>query len=370
MRGKEESIAMRVGVHKIAMNSPNDVSALERLIDDGTVDPNEIVALIGKTEGNGGANDFTRGFATLSFCLLLAPRLGLSADQVARRIAFVWSGGTEGVLSPHATVFTRSAAEPAAGKRLALGIAVTRDFMPEEVGTMAEVREVAAAVRAAQAEAGIVAASDVHYVQVKGPLLTPSAIADADRRGAKLATRDPNGSKAFARGATALGVALGLGEVEETALGDAVIAQRMDLFSKVANTSAGGELRNCEVLLFGNSAKAGGDLRIGHAVLGDVIDADGVRAAVRDAAGDASAIIVPDRIAAIFAKAEAPPGGMLRGRRTTMLSDADIHYERHARAALGAVIASVTGDAAIFVSGGTEHQCQPGEAPIAAIVRV
>lgn len=27
-------------------------------------------------------------------------------------------------------------------------------------------------------------------------------------------------------------------------------------------------------------------------------------------------------------------------------------------------------DPAIFVSGGTEHQCAPGEAPIAAIVRV
>jgi cyanuric acid amidohydrolase len=53
-----------------------------------------------------------------------------------------------------------------------------------------------------------------------------------------------------------------------------------------------------------------------------------------------------------------------------MLSDADINYERHARAALGAVIASVTFDSAIFVSGGTEHQCKPGEAPIAAIVSV
>jgi cyanuric acid amidohydrolase len=52
-----------------------------------------------------------------------------------------------------------------------------------------------------------------------------------------------------------------------------------------------------------------------------------------------------------------------------MLSDADINYERHARAALGAVIASITNDPAIFVSGGTEHQCGPGAAPIAAIVR-
>ncbi len=360
---------MRVGVHKVAMNSPSDVSGLEKLIGAGAIDPREIVAVIGKTEGNGGANDFTRGFATLSFSLALARRLDVSPEEVAKRIAFVWSGGTEGVLSPHATVFTRSQAEPACAKRLALGIAVTRDFAPEEVGTLVQVREVAAAVGRAQAEAGVGAAADVHYVQVKGPLLTPAAVSDADRRGAKLVTRDPNGSKPYARGATALGVALALGEVAEASLSDEVIARRMDLFSMVANTSAGGELRNCEVLLFGNSEKAGGDLRIGHAVLRDVIDAEGVRSAVRDALGDPAASVDPDRILAIFAKAEAPPDGMVRNRRTTMLSDADINYERHARAALGAVIASVTGDSAIFVSGGTEHQCRPGEAPIAAIVR-
>ncbi len=361
---------MKVGVHKLPMNSPNDVSALERLIDHGEVNPAEIVALIGKTEGNGGANDFTRGFATLSYSIALAKRLGVSPEEVLKLVAFVWSGGTEGVLSPHATLFTRSPSEKAYGNRLAVGVAVTRDFAPEEVGTMAGVREVAAAVARAQAEAGISNAADVHYVQVKGPLLTPAAIADADRRGAKLVTRDPNGSKAFARGATALGVALGLGEVKESDLSDAVIAQRMDLFSSVANTSAGGELKNCEILLFGNSETAGGDLRIGHAILADVADADAVRAAARDAIGDSKAEIEPERIVAIFAKAEAPPNGMLRGRRTTMLSDADINYERHARAALGAVVTSVTGDAAIFVSGGTEHQCKPGEAPIAAIVRV
>jgi cyanuric acid amidohydrolase len=361
---------MRVGVHKLAMNSPSDVSALERLIDAGVVDPTEIVALIGKTEGNGGANDFTRGFATQSFTLAIAKRLKVSPEETAKRVAFVWSGGTEGVLSPHATLFTKSSAAPQGdGKRLAIGVAVTRDFAPEEVGTMSEVREVADAVRRAQAEAQIADARDVHYVQVKGPLLTPAAVADADRRGAKLVTRDPNGSKPFARGATALGVALALGEVSEAELGDAAIAQRLDLYSSVANTSAGGELRNCEVLLFGNSERAGGDLRIGHAILSDVVDAEAVRNAARNASGD-DAAIDPERIVAIFAKAEAPPSGMLRGRRTTMLSDADINYERHARAALGAVITSVTGDAAIFVSGGTEHQCKPGEAPIAAIVRV
>lgn len=361
---------MRVGVYKVQMGNPGDVSDLERQIAVGEINPAEIVALIGKTEGNGGANDFTRGFATQSFSLLLSRHLGISPEEVTRRVAFVWSGGTEGVLSPHATVFTRSDGLPAAGKRLAIGIAVTRDFAPEEVGTMIEVREVAAAVRKALAEAEIDDPLDVHYVQVKGPLLTPSAVQDADRRGVTLVTRDPNGSKPFARGATALGVAIALGEVDETGLTDGAITQRTDLYSSVANTSAGGELRNCEILLFGNSAKSGGDLRIGHGILRDVIDTDGVRQAVRNALDDPDAPIEVERIRAVFAKAEAPVGGMLRGYRTTMLSDADINYERHARAALGAVIASVTGDSRIFVSGGTEHQCQPGEAPISVIVRV
>ena len=365
---------MKVGVHKVAMAAPNDVSELAALIAERVIDPTKIVALIGKTEGNGGANDFTRGYATLSYQLLLAPMLGITPDEVGRRIAFVWSGGTEGVLSPHATIFTRElggAASPG-DKRLALGIAMTRDILPEEVGTMIQVREVAGALRAALAEAGIKDPDDVHYVQVKGPLLTPGSIADADRRGAVPVTRDPNGSKPHARGATALGVALALGEVAEEELSDAAIARRFDLFTTVASTSAGGELTKCEILLFGNAPGAGGEFRIGHAILKDAIDADGVHAALASAGLPAGSLdeAARGRVAAVFAKAEASPTGRIRGRRNTMLSDADINYERHARAALGAVIASVTGDPAIFVSGGTEHQCAPGEAPIAAIVRV
>ena len=363
---------MKIGVYKVAMASPSDVSELTQLIDSHEIDPAEIVALIGKTEGNGGANDFTRGFATLSYQLMLASRLGLSPKEVGERIAFVWSGGTEGVLSPHATVFTRSAKSGEAnGPRLALGIDATRNILPEEVGTMIQVREVADAVRRCLKQAGINEPKDVHYVQVKGPLLTPASIADADARQKKLVTRDPNGSKPYARGATALGVALGLREVKEEDLSDEVIARRLDIFSSVASTSAGGELKNCEVLLFGNSPTATSEYRIGHAVLRDAIDADGIRAALSDAGLSGSISPVESkRIAAVFAKADASPNGLVRGRRTTMLSDADINYERHARAALGAVIASITNDPAIFVSGGTEHQCAPGAAPIAAVVHV
>lgn len=364
---------MRVGVHKVAMAAPNDVSELGALIDKGEVNPAEIVALIGKTEGNGGANDFTRGYATLSYQILLSRHLGISPEEVGERIAFVWSGGTEGVLSPHSTVFTRSEDGEAAGEpRLAIGIAVTGTIPPEQVGTITQIRAVADATRAALAQAGIRNPADVHYVQVKGPLLTPASIADADRRGAKLVTRDPNGSKPYARGATALGVALALGEVAEADLSADDIARRLDLFSSVASTSAGGELTNCEVLLFGNSPESSSAFRIGHGVLKDAIDAEGVRDALRSAGlvfDGAPSETEAARVVSVFAKAEASPTGRIRGRRNTMLSDADINYERHARAAVGAVIASITGDPAIFVSGGTEHQCAPGAAPIAAIVR-
>src|ERR1700759_5493727 len=128
---------MKVGVHKVAMASPSDVSELARKMDEKEIDPAEIVALIGKTEGNGGANDFTRGFATLSYQMLLGRHLSASPEEIGKRVAFVWSGGTEGVLSPHATVFTRTAAKgKASGPRLAMAIEVTRDILTEEVGTM------------------------------------------------------------------------------------------------------------------------------------------------------------------------------------------------------------------------------------------
>ena len=145
----------------------------------------------------------------------------------------------------------------------------------------------------------------------------------------------------------------------------------MDLFSTVANTSAGGELQaiarsSCSAIRRRRAEICGS----ATPCFATSSTPTPCAPPARDAIGDPKAAVEPARIVAIFAKAEAPPNGMLRGRRTTMLSDADINYERHARAALGAVIASVTGDAAIFVSGGTEHQCKPGEAPIAAIVRV
>src|SRR5258705_2448289 len=98
---------MNIGVWKVAMASPNDVSELAKLIDSGQIDPASIVALIGKTEGNGGANDFTRGYSTLSDQLLLARHLKTTPEASAKRGLVVWSGGNQDVQSSPATVFAR-----------------------------------------------------------------------------------------------------------------------------------------------------------------------------------------------------------------------------------------------------------------------
>ncbi len=76
-------------VFRLSMASPNDVSALRQLFDSGDLDPTHVVAVVGKTEGNGGVNDFTRGYFTQSLMLLLAERLGISADAVAARVPCV-----------------------------------------------------------------------------------------------------------------------------------------------------------------------------------------------------------------------------------------------------------------------------------------
>lgn len=383
--------SMIVELHTLSMADPADVSGLAKLIERGTVDPSTVVASIGKTEGNGGANDFTRALATRAVADLLGSHLGLSRPEVEERVALVWSGGCEGVLSPHMTVVCRTRNQPddtsrdhggssrgspgaasTSHGRLAVSVQRTRRIAPEEVGRRPEIEEVAEAVRRACAELNV-SPTDVHYVQVKGPLLTPSALADASRRGVSVATEDPNRSKAYARGATALGVALGLGEVAEDGLDDTMVAVHLEQWSAVASTSAGGELTACEVVLFANSATATGRLRIGHGLLRDPVDVEGVRSALRSAGLPVTGDPTEEqrrRIKAVFAKAEAPLGGYVFGQRTTMLSDADINYERHARAAVGAVIASQTGDPRIFVSGGTEHQAPPGQAPIAAVVDV
>ncbi len=71
-----------------------------------------------------------------------------------------------------------------------------------------------------------------------------------------------------------------------------------------------------------------------------------------------------------FAKAEADPTGTIRGTRHTMNTDSDIHSTRHARAAVGGLVAGLTGDTQVYVSGGAEGQGPPGGGSLCVVYRV
>jgi cyanuric acid amidohydrolase len=358
-------------VVRIATDGPGDVSGVARLIESGRLDPAAIVAVMGKTEGNGCVNDFTRDYASTQLAALLARHLGIDADAVQRRVAFVMSGGTEGVLSPHLTIFSRRLAAgvaPTGPKRLAIGTAFTRDFLPEEIGRAAQIHETAAALRRALADAGIADPKDLHFVQVKCPLLTSTRIAAAHARGAVTATLDTYESMALSRGASAIGVGIATGEIDASAATDAAVLHDGSLASSVASASAGIELLHNVVIAIGMSAHSASPFVVSHAVMRDAIDAGAVRQALDALHLDSRS--ASERIVNVFAKAEASPDGAVRGARHTMLNDSDIHSTRHARAAVGAVIASVVGSTAIYVSGGAEHQGPPGGGPVAVIARV
>lgn len=58
---------MAIVVAKIELKSVMDASGMAACIKAGTFGADEVVAVIGKTEGNGGVNDFTRILADQAF---------------------------------------------------------------------------------------------------------------------------------------------------------------------------------------------------------------------------------------------------------------------------------------------------------------
>ena len=361
-----------IEVRKLPLHSVADASGLEQLIDTGVLAADRVVAVIGKTEGNGGVNDYTRIIADRAFREVLVARGSRSAEQV-RQVPIVWSGGTDGVISPHATVFATVPADAAARTedlRLTVGYAMSEQLLPEDIGRRAMISKVAVAVREAMERAGIDDVADVHYVQTKTPLLTIDTIRDAKRRGETVWTEHTHESMDLSNGCTALGVAVALGEIEMPA--DEAVMHDRDLYSSVASCSSGVELDRAQVVVVGNARGVGGRYRIGHAVMRDALDQDGIWAATKDAGLDLPERPRPGdlggRLVNVFCKCEASQDGEVRGRRNAMLDDSDVHWHRQIKACVGGVAAAVTGDPAVFVSVSAAHQGPDGGGPVAAIV--
>ena len=356
-------------VHRISAAAPDDVSGIEAAIKAGDLDPKGVVAVLGKTEGNGLVNDFARGYASLALSQMFQRHMPKSD---ADKICLVMSGGTEGGMAPHWTVFERGEGNGVAGPALAIGRAHTAALPAEYLGRTGQVEAVAAGVRVAMADAGIESPADVHFVQVKCPLLTVARIAEAAARGADVSTHDTLKSMGLSRAASALGVAVVLREVETSRVRDADIGTDWTLYSQRASCSAGVELLGHEIVVFGMSRAWSGPLAIDHAVMRDAIDVDPVRAALgRLGLATAGQLLAAERerLVAVLAKAEASHDGRLRGYRHTMLDDSDISSTRHARAFVCGALAGLVGHAEIYVSGGAEHQGPDGGGPVALIVR-
>ena len=109
---------MAIEVAKIVIKSVQDAAGLEKVISKGQFTADEVIAVIGKTEGNGGVNDFTRILSDQAFRKVLRT-LGSRKEEEIQNIPMVWSGGCDGVITPHATVFA---------KNNKTGIIVCKDF--------------------------------------------------------------------------------------------------------------------------------------------------------------------------------------------------------------------------------------------------
>src|ERR1700742_1565079 len=124
-----------IEVRKVPIHSVADASELTKLVDDGVISADRVIAIIGKTEGNGGVNDYTRIIADRAFREALVEK---GADpEAVQEIPIVWSGGTDGVISPHATIFAtvpEGEAEVTDEPRLTVGFAMSEPLLPEEIG--------------------------------------------------------------------------------------------------------------------------------------------------------------------------------------------------------------------------------------------
>ncbi|HXS64373.1 MAG TPA: ring-opening amidohydrolase [Streptosporangiaceae bacterium] len=361
-----------IEVRKVPLHNVSDASELAKLIDDGVLEADRVIAVIGKTEGNGGVNDYTRILADRAFRDVLRAKGTRTAQQV-KQIPIVWSGGTDGVISPHATIFATLPVDQAVATdepRLTVGFAMSEQLLPEDIGRTAMISKVADAVRVAMERAGITDPKDVHYVQTKTPLLTIHTISDAKSRGHSVWTENTHESMDLSNGCTALGIAVALGEIEMPS--DADVLHNRGLYSAVASCSSGVELDQAQVVVAGNARGVGGRYRIGHSVMRDALDADGIWAAISDAG-----LELPERprtsdldgrLVNVFLKCEASQDGQVRGRRNAMLDDSDVHWHRQIKACVGGVASSVTGDPAVFVSVSAAHQGPDGGGPVAAIV--
>jgi len=134
---------------------------------------------------------------------------------------------------------------------------------------------------------------------------------------------------------------------------------------------SGSELDCVEIMLLANRLGASGDLRVQTGQIKDAIDADGIKAMLREAGckfDDEGRLRDRDKVVAMLVKGGIAPDGYIRGCRTT-IKTSHLDMDKHVRATLGGVVSSILGSCRNFISANTVHQAPPGGGLCACIVR-
>jgi cyanuric acid amidohydrolase len=223
-------------------------------------------------------------------------------------------------------------------------------------------------VTAAMHEARIDAARDVHFVQVKCPCITAARAEAAKARGKMGDHHRPQPVDGHCTCCRCLWAWRG-------ARGNRATDRRRDGLASeflTLSLSSGMEVDANEVIVLGNSGYWSGPLKIAHRPTGDVLDIGAVVDVLRDLGISALPRVGLEdcsRLRAVLVKCEPDRRGHSRGYHHTMLDDTDINARRHARGAVGGLVAGVVGDTRIFVSGGAEHQGPDGGGLIAVVAQ-
>lgn len=169
-----------------------------------------------------------------------------------------------------------------------------------------------------------------------------------------------------------MGVAKALGELYEAALTDSLVVNGSDsngaIWSSKASCSSGAKLDNCHIFILSSDdfstlplAPKESTLCAVSVYIVDGIDLLSILKLLAQVNAGHGKVIQ------VFAKAEADPRGHIRGGRHTMNTDSDLHSIRHTRAAVGELIAGLTGDYQVYVSGGAEGQGQVGGGSLSSL---
>lgn len=370
----DDGLVPTIDAFRVTLDHTADVSGLERLVAEGRLNPDAVIAVTGKTEG-WQVGETSRVDIDRAIRRFLLDRGARPAD-VIDQIPMVFTTGGIGLLTPHVVVYTRALAQPSADPagRLAMGVARSELIRPEwMVGTkIVEVN--AAAVRAAAADAGI-APSAIEYVVGKAYYPLQQAFAEARAAGHDIPEIDGRALFRKASGGAGLGVAVAADGLPLPAA--EAVGARFDLWTAKAAVSAneweavGGAGPQTQLIAFGNRPGAGGRLRVGHAAMADMLDIDALPRALRRAGLDVGiGPLAPEqtaRVVAVYVKFSTPHDGRLRGRRQI---DDNPEYINQVKSALGGMFAGVLQDNLLWISGSATQQGPAGGGTVAAVVDV